>query len=198
MKYLLLGFCAFFIINTAIAERVTFNFNERIYRNKSTIGLKQLIRNRFPRVNLNQIELNRVTLVAKSARGGASAILFVGNNSSRRINIPGNRFDFQNPGNYFRINFISPRRRSVGRWQIQMNGHIKVRRIIVDFNRRTDNNRSRQCTYVLETNRGRNLRFFTARARANNARQAKRIACRRAKNECLRYDTRLTRCSFFR
>lgn len=181
------------------------NYQDREFTGQSVLKLKQDLNRAYPRLNLNNRELERVVLVAKSRGGNAEARLVVGRFDSRVEQIDGNPRDFRAAGSFHRIPFEAPNRDN-GVWQIEMRGNIKVKKVIVTLARDVapprPNRVTRQCGYVLETVWGQDIRRFTATATgiARSGVQAK--ACEHARKQCIAFqrdlplsrDLPLTRC----
>jgi hypothetical protein len=89
-------------------QRLEIDFGGQLFTGQSTIFLKREIQRKHSRINFNKWDLKRVVLVAKSARGFGEAYLQTGRQQSRIETVDGNRFDFQNRGNYHRIPFRAP------------------------------------------------------------------------------------------
>ncbi|MEO0336424.1 MAG: hypothetical protein AAF202_08515, partial [Pseudomonadota bacterium] len=126
-----------FTFNAGAQEtrRFEIDMGDRVYRQDSTIALKRLIQRRHPNVNLNRWKLKRVRLVAKSRRGRGQAQLVVGNWRSFSERVDGRQvdWDWDRPASFDRMVFHNDARRrdQDGRWQLQMRGNIKVRRVVI-------------------------------------------------------------------
>ena len=140
MKSILLALVSTFAVVFSIGafaqqeERLVLRMHDQVYRGESTIPLKRLIQQQHPSVNLNRYSLKSVRLVAKSRRGGGHAQLVVGNWRSFEERIDGREGDWNwnDRRSFDRDNFYyNSRRGDQGRWQLQMRGRIKVRRIVV-------------------------------------------------------------------
>lgn len=184
---------------SAATYRLNYNGNN-LMRGNSKILLKQELKKSYPSLRVNQLELKRVTLVAKSAKGNATAKLKVGNFTSREEIIDGNRRDFNSKGQFHRINFESPRR-DKGAWQVLMKGNIKVKAIIIrtDDARRpgNDNNRNvtRTCQFRLEFFWGDDISTFSARATGPRGSGVLARACQKAQERCEAARFPATQCS---
>lgn len=192
---------------TAFAQNRQFeiNYQDKEFTGQSVLKIKQDLSRAYPRLNLDNRELERVVLVAKSRAGNAEARLRVGRFDSRIEQIDGNPQDYRAAGSFHRIPFEAPNRDN-GVWQIEMRGNIKVRKVIVTLSRDVTpprpNRVTRQCGYVLETVWGQDIRRFSASATgiAGSGVQAK--ACEQARKQCIAFqrdlplsrDLPLTRC----
>lgn len=118
-------------------ETLTLHFhdNEIIAKRDSPthIFLKRELKHRYPNVNISRLELKKVIILAKSRKGHGSARLRVGREISARSTIAGRPKDYYNPAGYTfdRIKFHSPSYNSNGPWQLLLNGHIVLRKIII-------------------------------------------------------------------
>lgn len=124
------------IVATTAAEArrdLDINFNDQIFHNNGTIFLKQEINRQYPGVRLERADLVNVRLVAKSRMGQGTAALRVGPQTSRPVVVRGRPQDFNSsqPNTFDRIDFRNPSRNSAGVWQMELNGNIKVRRVVV-------------------------------------------------------------------
>ena len=76
-----------------------------------------------------------MVLVAKSRAGRAKVELVVGGSNSAKVTIPQsqNGFDFQSnrPASYTRLPWTVSGNTN-GKWQLQMNGNIKIKAIVVE------------------------------------------------------------------
>ncbi|MCB0309278.1 MAG: hypothetical protein KDD50_05235 [Bdellovibrionales bacterium] len=123
------------------SERFIIDMRDEVYRGRSTVGLKALIQRQYGRVNLEDMELQGVQLMAKSAAGRGSAALYVGGRYQDQATIDGRRGDFENDA---RWTFNPSNLRSFergdrqGRWELELNGNVKIRQIIVMANELRD------------------------------------------------------------
>ena len=162
------------------------------FQGQSTIFLKQELKRQFPRLKIDRWDLKRVILVAKSKRGNGQAYLQVGRFDSRSEFIDGNRFDFQERGSFHRIPFEAPRR-DQGKWQIHMQGKIKVKKVVVVAKKNQPRNPqvTKQCGYVLETIWGKDIKKFHAQASGPRGSGVQANACQKAKRKCLAFQNEL-------
>jgi hypothetical protein len=178
-------------------QQIELSMNEKTFQGQSTIFLKQEIKKQYPRVNVERWDLQRVVLVAKSAKGNGKAFLQVGSFDSRIEQIDGNRFDFQNRGGFHRIRFEAPRLDN-GNWQIHLRGKIKVRKVILVAKRDQPQNRrvTRKCGYVLETVWGKDIKKFKTEVSGQRGSGVLANACQKARKKCLVFqgEIPLTQC----
>lgn len=113
-------------------ETVVINMNQEHSRGEETLKLKQLIKQQAPQLELSEMELLKVTLVAKSRMGQGRATLNVGQSSNYPALIPGGQREFQSSAAYtFHRVEMKNSLDSRGAWQIDLKGNIKVSKIIV-------------------------------------------------------------------
>ncbi len=178
-------------------QRLTIDFHGQVFQGQSTIFLKKEIQKMHPRINFQKWDLKRVVLHAKSARGFGEAYLKVGRNESRIETIDGNRFDFRGPGNYHRVVFPAPGQ-DQGKWQIHMQGRIKVDRVVVVAQKKAPRRPqvTRTCSVQFETIWGKNIKKFTAQETGPQGTGVQSKACTKAMRKCqkLQNEIPLTKC----
>ena len=81
----------------------------------------------------NDFELVAASLVAKSRRGRATAVLRVGGDFAAQQTIAGQPSTFQSPGQFNTLRFTNPSNTSDGRWQILLNGNIKIKQVVLEL-----------------------------------------------------------------
>lgn len=178
-------------------QQLEIDFGGQLFQGQSTIYLKQEIRRKHPRINFDKWDLKRVVLVAKSARGFGEAYLQTGRQQSRVETVDGNRYDFQNRGNYHRIAFRAPGQ-DKGHWQLHMQGRIKVNKVIIVAKNKQPRRPhvTRSCSVVLETVWGKDIKKFHAQAQGPRGSGVSHQACTKAMRKCnrLQNEIPLTRC----
>lgn len=118
-------------------RRIVIDMNHAHYRGQGQkIFLKRMIQQKHPRIRLQNFNLQRVRLRAKSKHGRGTAVLLVGQRSQDRANIPGRPRNFRRPGNYHPVVLQSFGNRDRGAWQVELNGNIKVNRVVVVLKRK--------------------------------------------------------------
>jgi len=161
-----LGVAMFFGSGLSFAKMNATNANERyqipmhgkLYQGQSTIGLKRLLKQQNPRLNLNDANLQQIILVAKSKHGQGKAKLSIGGSSfGRAKTIQGHPRNFygNRPMSYSQIAFASPGRQDSGAWKLDLLGQVKVKRIVV----------------ILKTDRQRQVALDNFRVPANGTRE---------------------------
>ncbi len=121
-------------------QKFVLHVGRRIFQGQSTLPLKRMLRNQYG-INVQNFEIDRVRLVAKSRQGRGTARLKIGQWESYPETIQGNPYDFNsNEGYTFdRIMFRNNARFSDrGVWQILMRGNIKVKKVVVFLKRDRD------------------------------------------------------------
>lgn len=125
-------------------REVVIRMHDQVYNGQSRIPLKRLIQRQHPRMNLDNWKVSTVRLVAKSRAGRGRASLVIGSWQSFEERIDGhqNDWNWNNRRSFDRDMFYSRARRrdNNGRWQIQMRGNVKVRRIKVVLERKRHRN----------------------------------------------------------
>lgn len=131
--------CLFLLPAVASAERLRLQIDmgDQVFqagRNRTAVlPLQRLLRQQYPGIKLKKMELKRVVLVAKSKGGHGLANLRVGNKVSRERSINGQPQDFnrRSAATFDKVRFFNPAGRGYGKWQLQLKGKVKVRKIIV-------------------------------------------------------------------
>lgn len=102
-------------------------------RGQGLIKIKQELKAQYGHLDLQNMQLESVRLVAKSKQGRGEATLIVGQSASYPAVVGGSPYDFHNDRGYTfsRISMMNPNRSSQGKWQIQTKGNIKVKKIVV-------------------------------------------------------------------
>lgn len=113
-------------------DRIQLHLDQHL-RGQQTIALKRELRYQHPGLNLRNLKLKAVRLVAKSARGMGEATLSVGQNQSYPVTIGGHPQDFHvnAPYTFQRVRIQNPSYDSMGRWQIHTRGNIKVKKVVL-------------------------------------------------------------------
>lgn len=100
---------------------------------RNTLHLKQMIKMKNPKINLSNMELEKVKIIAKSRMGRAEAVLVVGQVVSYPKTIAGNPrvFHTNAPGSFNQTVLANPKMNSAGNWQIDLKGSVKIEKIVV-------------------------------------------------------------------
>lgn len=121
----------------AAVTRYVLNFEDSFirsnHRQPATIFLKRTLKEQYPHVNLRNINLGKVVLVAKTQRGMGGAELRVGKRRSESFYVHGNHRDFHNPRpfTFDRVHFANPSRDSRGKWRMNLWGNFVVRKVVL-------------------------------------------------------------------
>ncbi len=158
---------------SASAERVrlVLDYNDLHVKGRTDnkLHLKKKLKSQYPGIRLRKASLIKVKLVAKSKRGHGTAALHVGDQKTYREQIYGNRYDFNDPSPYTfdKIRFSNPSYDSQGKWQIDLRGNIKIRKVIVVVNlRNRDRRRDQELTQRITcSSRGHNYKYCLADGR---------------------------------
>lgn len=129
--FLLAG--ALMISQAANAERITLQMNDVQLQGQSTIYLKQELQRQYPNIRINDLELSRVRLVAKTRHGQGSATLQVSRWTSAPYRVNGHPADFHRdlPRTFDRVDIENGARSDRGVWQIHLRGNFKVRKVVL-------------------------------------------------------------------
>ncbi|MFN7728333.1 MAG: DUF3011 domain-containing protein [Bdellovibrio sp.] len=138
-RLLLASLLSFFATNAAAREDFVLQMGNQEFNGASTIRLKMLLQEQYG-IRANDYELVGVRMVAKSQFGRGSARLTVGDWSSHSQRIDGHpaTWNDSHPRTYARLDFGNESWRQNGPWQLQLNGNIKIQRIVVSLSRSFD------------------------------------------------------------
>lgn len=103
-------------------------------RGFNVLKLKQMIKQQRPGMNLQMAQLQKVTLIAKSKAGMGQATLIVGQTASYPATITGNprMFHSNAPRSFSQVTLLNPAPyKTGGRWQVELQGNIKVDQVII-------------------------------------------------------------------
>jgi hypothetical protein len=105
----------------------------------ATLFLKKALRDQYPWVDIGDLELRRVVLIARSQRGRGSAQLQVGHQMTEPVRVEGRfgRFRDDRREAFDRIHFSNPSRGSDGPWQIDLRGNIVVNKVVLEVDERS-------------------------------------------------------------
>lgn len=112
-------------------DKIVLNMNDAHYTRSSEIMLKQLVKQTYPHINLRRLDLDKVTIVAKSRAGQGTATLKVGQSYSAPVQLAGGNFQSNAPASYDREVIFNPSFGSGGAWQLLLRGNIKVKKIVL-------------------------------------------------------------------
>lgn len=138
MKFILSGvlLSGLAFVSTAQAQRVetlTVDMNHQVYRGQNQVlRIKQELNRAYPRLNLNNANLQRVVVYAKSRAGRGTVELQIDGMPMDRKTVPDSP-NFQNnlPRSYHAIALNAIGREDRGTWQLILDGNIKVQKIDV-------------------------------------------------------------------
>jgi len=105
----------------------------------ATIFLKKSFKDQYPWVDLSNVDIRKVVLVAKSKKGRGGAQLRVGNRVTDMYQVAGSPHSFRDDRRYTfdRIHFRNPSGNSRGPWQIDLIGNLIVRKVVLEVDDRT-------------------------------------------------------------
>lgn len=119
-------------------RRLVVDYYDQEFRGRGNLlYLKKAIKRNYPRIDFSRFKLKRVRLVAKSARGRGQAALLAGGSWTSYKTVDGYPRDYQynDPSTYSRLDFF-PNSQQNGPWQVELNGQIKVKRVVVILQRK--------------------------------------------------------------
>jgi len=123
-------------------QRFVLNFHDsrlRGHRGEPAIlYLKKELLRQYPGIDVTDLRLRKVVLVAKTKVGRGMAQLRVGPELSRMYQVAGSPPDFhsRNRHSYDRTRILNPFMPSWGPWQLHLRGHFKVRKVVVEVEQR--------------------------------------------------------------
>ncbi len=129
------------LADTAMArdrDRIVLEFEDRHIRSNrgewETLHLKRMLREQYPWVEVDNLDLRRVVLIAKSRHGRGEAQLRVGNRTTEVQPVPGHPGEFRDDRRYTfdRVNFSNPSHGSNGPWQLDLQGNLIVRKVVLE------------------------------------------------------------------
>ncbi len=105
--------------------------------------LKRTLKEQYPWVNISDLVLRKVVLMAKTKKGKGKAQLRVGPEVSDlyRINGHPRAFRDEHRASYDRVRIGNPSYDSGGPWQILLRGNFKVRKVVLVVDKRDLNRR---------------------------------------------------------
>lgn len=122
----------------AARERYVLEFDDAHIRGHrgepATIFLKKAFHEQYPWVDVSDLDLHRVVLVAKSKNGWGVAQLRVGEWVTDSYEVGGRPVDFRDGRRitFDRIQFDNPSCRGRGPWQIDLQGNFIVRKVVLE------------------------------------------------------------------
>lgn len=123
----------------AARERFVLDFDDAHIRGHQgepvTIFLRKAFHEQYPRVELRDMDLQKVVLVAKSKRGKGRAHLRVGEWRTDSYAVAGRPVDFRDGRKitFDRVRFHNPSHGSYGPWQIDLQGNFIVRKVVLEL-----------------------------------------------------------------
>jgi len=137
MKKLLLTLLFLISGLEAQAQVLQLHFGGQYFFGHNRINLKQEIRKRFPNYPIHEASIHSVRVHSKSQFGNSNMVLTSFQNGAPRSSapffIPGNNWQFNQPGGFFPIFIYSPNPQSRGRVELAFNGPVSLFGIEVDI-----------------------------------------------------------------
>lgn len=113
--------------------RININMGDQQYTAGSPdyIGLRDLIRQQRPNLQLNRYRLESVSVLAKSRQGQGQIALLIDNRRVGAENVPGNPGSYDRPGTatYSNIQLRTAAGDTAGTWRLEVRGNVKIREI---------------------------------------------------------------------
>ena len=131
---------AFFVSTDAMAarERLVLDYGDSQIRGQkgqsATLYLKKTLKEQYPWVDIADLDLRRVVLIAKSKQGMGGAQLRVGNRMTEMYQVDGRPDRFRDDRRYTfdRVHFSNPSSDSSGPWQIELQGNFVVNKVVLE------------------------------------------------------------------
>lgn len=147
LKKLLTALCILLmtpVVTMAAHEKFVIDFQDSHIKgfrgDEATIFLKRSLKNQYPWVDIDRLDLKKVILVAKTRHGQGSASLRVGKWSTDMYRVEGSPRGFRDHDHrsFDKLRLSNPSHGSRGPWQIDLRGNFIVRKVIlvVDSHRR--------------------------------------------------------------
>lgn len=115
----------------------------------ATLLLKKALKEQYPWVDIDDLELRRVVLIAKSRHGRGEARLRVGHRMTEMYRVEGGagRFRDDRRFTFDRIHFSNPSHDSNGPWQIDLQGNFIVNKVVLEVEERPHRHRMTPSSY---------------------------------------------------
>lgn len=116
-------------------SRYDLELNDRLYKPRDIIKLKQLLLRQHPKIKLRGLVLRKVEVVAKSRLGKGRIALRVGNAISEPVTVPGTEAAFASAetNSFATLTLKNNAGEQAGKWQLFMSGYFKVRQIVLEL-----------------------------------------------------------------
>ncbi|MCB0421013.1 MAG: hypothetical protein KDD61_08455 [Bdellovibrionales bacterium] len=122
---------------SALADRLTLEMNDRLYTGSAQIiGIRQEIQRQHRHFDLQRSQLASVVVYAKSEFGNGTIALTINQREHDRKRVDGDPRKFRNHGirTYDVIQLSPLHQQTPGAWQLRLDGHIKVLKIVAHVN----------------------------------------------------------------
>ena len=133
---------------TALAarDRLVLELHDRLVRSHrgqwETLHLKRILREQYPWVKVDDLDLRRVVLIAKSRHGRGDALLRVGHRVMESHSVYGRSGRFRDDRRHFdQVDFGNLSFGSGGPWQIDLRGDFIVRKVVLEVDDRPHRHR---------------------------------------------------------
>ena len=115
---------------------IELDYNHSHYKGQNTLFLKNQLKKQYPNIDLSKYRLKSATLFAKTKFGRGTAQLKSGDKFTRKVKVGGRPENFRKYHHYYRNRFLSPNRHAKGPWQFKLRGNFKVKKVIVELERK--------------------------------------------------------------
>ena len=107
--------------------------------NPAVLPLKKELMRQYPGVDVSQLRLHRIFVVARPVKGKGFAQLLVGRESSATYRIVGGAKSHRHDRHSFgRVEIVNPFRQSWGPWQLVLSGEFIVHKIVLEVESRRE------------------------------------------------------------
>ncbi len=137
MKKLMLFVMCLFLSSQAFTQGLLLHFGGQVFFGQNTINIRQEIRRRFPQYPLRGAIIRRMMVHSKSQNGNSNMVLTSFQNqwprSTAPFYIPGNQWQFNQPGGFFPIEIYNPTPNSYGHMNLTLKGPVNLMGIELDI-----------------------------------------------------------------
>jgi len=168
-------------------SRIVIHMGGQVFRGQQQIvKLKALAKSQNPGLNFRNAQINKVKVIASSARGYGTIALRVG----QSVSYP--QTAMQNYGGQAnKLIFMNPSYDSHGKWQLITNGNISIQKVVLKVSGINQGgggyppvSYQQSCSANLLTRRGKLLNSFQGQGVGMTMQHAKQNACNQAMYQC--------------
>jgi len=137
MKKLVLALISLFLLSEVSAQGLVLHFGGQYFNGQNSINIRQEVRRRYPQYPIRGAIIRRMKVHSKSQFGNSSVTLTTFQNqyptTTAPFYIPGNQWQFNQPGGFFPMEIYNPVHNSRGRTLLNLNGPISLMGIELDI-----------------------------------------------------------------